>query len=219
MIYLLLANAGVGKSHWIKSSHTKYIDCTTSPHRSVLVWMCNQLHIEVNSRSNIDDLLRLLLLAPSSTFALDNIDRTSPKLLYSLLSLSQHHIIYCTATSNTKIQVLIDRQSAILVPVPSANILQMLKEKYPSLSAQEIHKINSIASTPASASNIANAIIAGESKNLPIPPSKSIMPVVAIVAITILLFVRYNYTMTPIMYALIGACGYYARRLLWKSSQ
>lgn len=220
LIHLLLTPPGMGKTHWL-SSHNIVVDCTNTPHRATLTTLCDSEKIDYENRATIDDLLRLLLAAPPSTFAFDNIDRTSPKLLFSLLALSQTHSLYVTATNKKRVQVLIDRQSAILVPVPrvtSSQIKNIVKELYPELSLIQVEKITSIATTPASAVNLANAIASGEMKNLPIPPSKSILPVLAIVIIAAMIFMRYNYEFNPATLSLITALGFYLRRMLWKTS-
>jgi hypothetical protein len=220
VIHLLLAKPGTGKTHWL-SSHDIVIDCTNTPHRAALVAVCERLALRYDNRATIDELLQVLLVTEPATLAFDNVDRTSPKFLFSLLSLSQVHSLYITATSKARIQVLIDRQSAILVDppkIPADKLAQIVKEKYPALTSAQVMKITSVASTPAAAVNLANAIASGEMKNLPVAPSKSILPILAIVAVTIMLFIRYEYELTPAMYALLGALGYYARRLLWRAA-
>lgn len=221
MIHMLIAKAGHGKTHWL-SCHKTVVDCTTTSHRAALVLLCESLDIGIENRATIEDLIRSICALPNKeTFAFDNVDRTSPKFLYTLLELSKVHDVYITATEKKKVNILIDRQSAILHPtpvLPSSKIKEIVAEKYPALTNAQVEKITSLSSSPASAMNLANAIASGEMKNLPIPPSKNILPLLAIVIIAVIAFIRYDADLNPVTMSIITALGLYMRRMLWKAS-
>jgi hypothetical protein len=216
---MLIAKPGHGKTHWL-SHHKTIVDCTTTSHRAALVLLCESLNIGIQNRATIEDLIRsICALQTKEVFAFDNVDRTSPKFLYTLLELSKVHDVYITATEKKKVNILIDRQSAILHPtpaLPSSKIKEIVHEKFPTLTSGQVEKITSLSSSPASAMNLANAIDSGEMKNLPIPPSKNILPLLAIVIIAVIAFIRYEAELNPVTMSIITALGLYMRRVLWK---
>jgi hypothetical protein len=187
-----------------------------------LVLLCESLGIGIENHTTIEDLVHsICTLQTKEIFAFDNVDRTSPKFLYTLLELSKVHDVYITATEKKKVNILVDRQSAILHPtpaLPSSKIKEIVHEKFPALTSGQVDKITSLSSSPASAMNLANAIDSGEMKNLPIPPSKNILPLLAIVIIAVIAFIRYDAELNPVTMSIVTALGLYMRRMLWKVS-
>ncbi len=219
MIKLLIAAPGNGKTHWLREQPTDaYVDCTTKSHRAALSTIADALHCTYPSRASIDDLIQLILTAPSTTIAFDNIDRTSQKLCYSLLTLSTKHKIFCTATERRRVKPLLDRQAAILIPPPPVKIEKVVAEHYPNLSPQETRRIAALTDNPAAALNIAASVQAGQP--LPAPPAQSLFPLILIASITAIAFLRYYspFELSPIALALISGIAFYIRRLLWKHS-
>lgn len=219
MIRLCIAQPGAGKTHWLNAQRAQVlIACTNKSHRSILCAIADSLRIEYASRASIDDLLTLLLSAPATTIALDDIDRTSPKFAYSLLALSSKHEIYCTATEKRRIKPLMDRQAAILVPLPPVPIAEIVASRYPDLPPAQIRRITAIATTPAAALNIAASIKHGAP--LPAPPTTSIFPVLLILTLAGLAFIRYysDFSFSPAVLALLSGIAYFIRRQLWKQA-
>jgi len=218
MIRLCLAEPGTGKSHWLASQQAEIlVACTNKSHRAVLAAIADALHLDYPSRASIDDLITLILSAPSARIALDDIDRTAAKLCYSLLLLAQKHEIYCTATEKRRIRPLLDRQAAIIVPPQPAPIAGIVSSRYPDLSPAQIKRIAALAHTPAAALHIAESVHAGQP--LPAPPAVSIYPVLLIVSLAALAFIRYysDWDLSPVTLALISAGALYLRRLLWST--
>lgn len=216
MIRLLLSKPGTGKSHWLNQQKADaMIDCTNKSHRAVLATICDQLGYSYPSRASIDDLLQLILAAPPTAIALDNIDRTSQKLCYSLLTLSTRHEIIATATEKNRIKPLLERQAAILVPPPPTKITEILAEHHPDLSPQEIRKIAALTDNPAAALNIAQSIRAGQP--IPTPPSRDIKPLLFLFILSALYLLRWH-NKSEVIAALLLVSGYLIRRMIWRST-
>lgn len=219
-IKLLITEPGAGKSHWLRShSASVYVDCTNRSHRTILCIIADALGQTYTSRASIDDLISIILAAPPATLALDNIDRTSSKLCYTILTLSQRHTILTTATLRRRIAPLIDRQAAILVPPPTyttANIATIITTRYPDLPPNTARRIAALASTPAAALNIAASVRAGQP--LPAPPTRSMYPIVLIASLAAIAYLRYysDLHLSPMALAAITAAAFYIRRLLWR---
>lgn len=216
MIKLMIAPAGTGKSYWLNSQNTNVtVDCTNKPHRAVLTAIADAMSIRYASRATIDTLVALIRSAPPTAIGVDNIDRTSGKLQYSLLAMTQHKI-YATATEKRRVKILLDRQAAILITPPPVKLSEIVKMHYPSLTEKEIARIAATTATPAAALHVAAAVVAGE-RSLPPPPSRSIYPVLIIVAIAGILLIR-STDIPAWQVALISGIAYYLRRLLWRSA-
>jgi len=219
MIRLCLAGPGTGKSHWLATQRADvHVACTNKSHRAILCAIADNLRLEYPSRASIDNLIQLILSAPPCTIALDDIDRTSPKLCYTLLTLASRHTIVATATERRRIKPLLDRQAAIIVPLPPAPIAAIVATRYPDLSPAQIRRIAALAPTPAAALHIAESVRAGQP--LPAPPTTSIYPVLLIGALAALVFIRHysEFNFSPAVLALISGVAFYVRRLLWRHS-
>ena len=215
MIRLCLAPPGTGKSHWLESQRADVrISCTNKSHRSVLTDIADALHLDYPSRASIDDLITLIMQAPPCTLALDDIDRTAARLCYTLLTLTTRHQILGTATDRKRIKPLLDRQAAIIVPPPPAPIADIVASRYPDLSPAQIKRIAALAHTPAAALHIAESVHAGQP--LPAPPAVSIYPILLIVSLAALTFIRHSVDFSPAVLALISGVAFYVRRLLWR---
>jgi hypothetical protein len=217
MIRLCLAPPGTGKSHWLESQRADVrISCTNKSHRSVLTDIADALHLDYPSRASIDDLITLIMQAPPCTLALDDIDRTAARLCYTLLTLTTRHQILGTATDRKRIKPLLDRQAAIIVPPPPAPIADIVASRYPDLTPAQVRRIAALAHTPAAALHIAESVHAGQP--LPAPPAVSIYPVLLIVSLAALAFIRYYsaFDFSPAVLALISGVAFYVRRLLWR---
>lgn len=215
MIRLLIAPPGNGKSHWLsRQKASARVDCTNKSHRAVLASIADQLGYEYPSRASIDDLIQLILAAPPTIIALDNIDRTSTKLCYSLLTLTRHEI-YCTATEKRRIKPLLERQAAILIPPPKPNIAAIVAEHFPDLQPQIRHRIAKMTDNPAAAINIAHAIRNGEP--LPTPPSQDIKPLLFLILLSSLYLLRWH-NKNEIIAATLLVAGYLIRRIIWRST-
>jgi len=134
-----------------------------------------------------------------------------------LLTLTTRHQILGTATDRKRIKPLLDRQAAIIVPPPPAPIADIVASRYPDLSPAQIKRIAALAHTPAAALHIAESVHAGQP--LPAPPAVSIYPVLLIVSLAALAFIRYysDWDLSPVTLALISAGALYLRRLLWST--
>lgn len=219
MIKLLLAPAGTGKSYWLEQqAATVRVGCTNKSHRSILAAIADALGYTYPSRASIDDLLQIILAAPSTTIALDDIDRTAQKFCYSLITLSTRHTILATATEKRRIKVLLERQAAILVPLPAVNIADVVASHYPDLPPHQVKRIATMTDNPAAAINIAQSIKSGQP--LPQPPTQSLFPLVIILSLAALAFIRYysHYSFSPVAIALIYGIAFYIRRILWKKA-
>jgi len=219
MIRLCIAPPGTGKSHWLESQRADVrVDCTHKSHRAVLCAIADSLHLDYPTRASIDDLIARVLGAPPCTIALDDIDRTATRLCYTLLTLANRHNIIATATATERRRVkpLLDRQAAIIVPLPPAPIADIITNRYPDLSPAQVRRIAALAHTPAAAIHIAASVRAGQP--LPAPPTTSIYPVLLIVSLAALAIIRYQYqsAVSPAVIALISGIAYYVRRLLWR---
>lgn len=211
MIYLAIAPAGWGKSHWLHThGGAAVIDCTHASHKNILQSIA---HDDTLSRASIAEIIAALTALPPTTIHLDNVDRTSPKIMYSLLTLSNRgHIIYATATERKKCAVIIERQAAIIIEIPRPPLRTLIPADIPPRTAA---KITQLATTPAAIINLSNAARAGES--LPPPPAKNIFPLVVIVLLAALALWRQSTHVTPAVIALIGGTAYWLRRQLWKA--
>lgn len=219
MIKLMLAQPGAGKSHWLAQQNANVVvDCTNKSHRAILCTIADTLGYQYPSRASIDDVLRIIAHAPAQSIALDNIDRTSVKICYTLLALSGRHQIYATATTRKRVTPLLDRQAAILVPPPAVHIKNIISARYPNLTPRDIARIAQIASNPAAAINLAEAIQRGETQ-LPPPPAKSLYPLVLICALAILAYLRYTDLLSPVTLALVSGVALWIRRLLWLAAK
>jgi len=155
MIRLLIAGPGTGKSHWLQNQRAAItVPCTNKSHRGVLCAIADDMGITYQSRASIDDLVALVLGQAPTTIALDDVDRTSPKLCYTILSMASRHTVLATATDRKRIKPLLDRQAAIIVPLSPAPIADIIAGRYPDLSPAQVRRIQQIASTPAAASRI-----------------------------------------------------------------
>lgn len=213
MIHLCLSRAGTGKTYWLEQQRANIlIDCTHKSHRSILAAIATAATLDFPARASIDDLVQLITAAPITTIALDNIDRTSPKLCYSLLTIAEKHTIYATATDRKRILVLLERNAAILLQPPAANIRAILAAHYPNLTSETVRHIASIAKTPAAALNLARAASAGTQ---PAPAPTSIMPLIAIATLSIItLIIRQHLNDAALAAAAIAAASL-IRRKLW----
>lgn len=219
MIRLCLSAPGTGKSHWLASQRAQvFVACTNKSHRSILAAVADDLHISYSSRASIDDLISLIFAHPPTKLAFDDIDRTAVKFCYSLLTLSQKHEIYCTATEKRRIKPLLDRQAAIIEPPPPAPIAEIVANRYPDLPPAKIRRIAALAQSPAAALNIAESVKRGAP--LPAPPTQSLFPVLLILSLAALAFIRYysDFDFSPVTLALISGFAFYLRRLLWKKA-
>jgi hypothetical protein len=217
MIRLCLAPPGTGKSHWLESQRADVrVDCTHKSHRAVLCAIADSLHLEYSTRASIDDLITLITQSPPCTLALDDIDRTATRLCYTLLTLANRHNIIATATERRRVKPLLDRQAAIVVPLPPAPIADIVASRYPTLTPAQVRRIAALAHTPAAALHIAESVHAGQP--LPAPPAVSIYPVLLIVSLAALAFIRYYsaFDFSPAVLALISGVAFYVRRLLWR---
>jgi len=213
MIKLLITGPGNGKSHWLQSQHADIlVECTHKSHRAILCAIADSMGITYQSRASIDDLIALILQAPPCKIGLDDIDRTSQRLAYSLLSLSTRHTILATATDRKRIRPLLDRQAAIIDQPPHADIRAILQERYPDLSTAQIRRIASIATTPAAAIHIAESMRNGQ----PIPqaPSHDWTPLIALTALATVYLIWYQ--SDPAIAAILLAVGYAIRRWMWR---
>ena len=217
MIRLCLAPPGAGKSHWLAQQKADVrIACTNKSHRAILTAIADSLSLPYPSRASIDNLIQLILSAPPQTIGLDDVDRTSPKLCYTLLTLATRHQILATATERRRVKPLLDRQAAILVPPPPAPIADIIASRYPDLSPAQVRRIAALAHTPAAAIHIAESVRAGQP--LPAPPTVSIFPILLIVSLAALVFIRHYFDFSPAVLALISGVVFYVRRLLWRHS-
>lgn len=219
MVHLCLGEAGSGKSHWLENQQADIlIRCTNKSHRSILANIADALHLSYPSRASIDDLLTLLIAAPPTKLGFDDIDRTAIKFCFSLLTLSQRHEIFATATEKRRIKPLLDRQAAIIEPPPAAPIAEIISARYPDLPPAKIRRIAALAHTPAAALNIAESVKRGA--QLPQPPTQSLFPILLIISLAALAFIRYysDFDFSPVTLALISGIAFYIRRLLWKKA-
>lgn len=217
MIKLCLAGPGEGKTHWLRSQRAQIlIPCTNKSHRSILAAVADNLNLAYPSRASIDELLSLILAAPSTSLAFDDIDRTAIKFCFSLLTLSTRHEIYCTATEKRRIKPLLDRQAAIIEPPPPAPIVEIVASRYPDLPPDKIRQIAALAQSPAAALNIAESIRHGAP--LPTPPTQSLFPIVIILSLAALAFIRYysNLELNPILLSALTGIAFLIRRIGWK---
>jgi len=217
MIRLCLAPPGSGKSHWLQSQKADIrTGCTNKSHRAILCAIADALHLDYPSRASIDDIIALILHSPPCTLALDDIDRTATRLCYTLLTLANRHNIIATATERRRVKPLLDRQAAIVVPLPPAPIADIVASRYPDLTPAQVRRIAALAHTPAAALHIAESVHAGQP--LPAPPAVSIYPVLLIVSLAALAFIRYYsaFDFSPAVLALISGVAFYVRRLLWR---
>jgi hypothetical protein len=192
------------------------VDCTNKAHRAALVSICDQIGTPADSRASIDDVLALLLATSPQTIALDNIDRAPRKMMYSLLSLSTVHTIYATATTRKQLAPLLERQGAIIVPVPPLDLGAIVRAHHPTLDPAAVRRIVSTASTPAAALHIAQAGERGEP--IPAPPSKPIIPLLAIVMLAGITYLRADTEAPAVVIALVSGIAYYIRRVLWRNT-
>jgi len=190
------------------------VSCTNKSHRAILTTIADTLHLDYPSRASIDDLITLILHSPPCTIALDDIDRTAARLCYTLLTLTTRHNIISTATERKRVKPLLDRQAAIIVPLPPAPIADIVASRYPDLTPAQVRRITALAHTPAAALHIAESVHAGEP--LPAPPAVSIYPVLLIVSLAAMTFIRHYYAFSPAVLTLISGVAFYVRRLLWK---
>jgi hypothetical protein len=220
MIKLMIGAPGSGKSHWLQQQHTDItIECTHKSHRSILFAVANivnpdRIHMR---RMAIDELIEIILQAPwRLTIGLDDIDRTSPRLLYSLITLSNAgHNVLATATDQKRVKPLLDRQAAIIMHPPQADIRAILQARYPDLDKPAINRIASLTTTPAAAINTAECMRAGQP--LPQPPARDWSPLITLVALTAIYFLR-HILQDPAITASLIAASYIARRFLWRRS-
>ena len=216
MIQLLLAGPGNGKSHWLQSRRAAItIPCTNKSHRAILTAIADALQITYQSRASIDDLTTLIMQAPPCTIALDDIDRTSPRIAYTLLTLTARHTILATATDRRRIRPLLDRQAAIVEQPPRADIPAILRARYPDLTPAQVRRIASIATTPSAAIHIADSVRAGQP--LPAPPAHDWTPIIALAALAIIYLIRIQADM-PLISAILLATGYIVRRWMWRKT-
>ena len=219
MLRLMLAPPGVGKTHWLNTLRRPdavVVQCANMSHKAILRSICEQAGIEHSTHDTINDLLVAIVDARPMVILLDNIDRTSKRFQFSLLAIGQVHDVYCTATERRKVDVLTDRGAAILVPPPRYNIRAILAERFPDLDAHQVQRICATATTPAAAVNMAQAIRQGAGDELPAPPQVSLAPVLIILAMGLIYFVRYESLQNPFIIASIPGVAWYIRRLMWK---
>jgi len=214
MIKLMIAGPGTGKSHWLKNQRADItVSCTHKSHRAILCAIADALNLDYPSRASIDDLIALILQAPPCTLALDDIDRTSPRIAYTMLSLASRHTILATATDRKRIRPLLDRQAAIIEQPPHTDVRSILQERYPDLSPTDIRRIASMATTPAAALHIAESVRAGQP--LPQASSHDWTPIIALIALAIIYLLRYLHP-DPTIAAILLAAGYVVRRWMWR---
>lgn len=211
MIYLAIAPAGWGKSHWLHThGGAAVIDCTHASHKTILLACAND---DTLSRASIAEIIAALTALPPTTIHLDNVDRTSPKIMYSLLTLSNAgHIIYATATERKKCAVITDRQAAVIIEIPRPPLRAIIPADIPPRTAA---KIAQLATTPAAIINLSAAARAGAP--LPPPPATNIYPIIIIVTLAAIALWRQSAHATPAIIALIGGTAYWLRRQLWKA--
>jgi len=192
------------------------VACTNKSHRAVLCAIADALQISYPSRASIDELISLILSAPPCIIALDDIDRTAMRLCYTIITLAARHTIIATATERRRVKPLLDRQAAIIVPLPPAPIAAIVATHFPDLSPAQIRRIAALAHTPAAALHIAESVRAGQP--LPDPPTVSVFPILLIGALAALVFIRHysEFDFSPAVLALISGVAFYVRRLLWK---
>jgi len=216
VIHLCLAPPGTGKSHWLENQRADVrITCTNKSHRAALTAIADTLHLDYPSRASIDDLITLILHSPPCTIALDDIDRTSPKIAYTIMQLAARHTILATATDRRRIRPLLDRQAAIIETPPRADIRAILQDRYPDLSPAAIRRITSIATTPAAALHIAESVRAGQP--LPQAPSHDWTPLIALLTLSLIYLLR-TQARNPAIAAALLATGYIVRRWMWRKT-
>ena len=214
MIRLCISSPGTGKTHWLASQRADVrISCTNKSHRAILCAIADDMGITYQSRASIDDLIALILGHAPTTIALDDIDRTSPRVAYTLLTLTTRHTILATATDQRRIRPLLDRQAAIIEQPPRADIPAILRARYPDLTPAQIRHITSIATTPAAAIHAAENLRAGQP--LPQAPSHDWTPLIALMALATIHLIRYQ-SDSPTALALLLAAGYVVRRWMWR---
>jgi len=141
------------------------------------------------------------------------------RLCYSLLTLATRHTIKATATERRRVKPLLDRQAAIIVPLPPAPIADIVANRYPTLTPAQVRRIAALAHTPAAALHIAESVSAGQP--LPAPPTVSVFPILLIASLAVLAYLRYYShvaAVSPVTLALISGIAFYVRRLLWRHS-
>lgn len=215
MIRLLIASAGAGKTHWLQSEQPDVlIDCTLRSHRAVLCAIADSMGLTYPARATMDDLIRLITSSRKTTIGLDNIDRTSRKIAYTIMALAYHHDVACTATSRDRIMPLVDRQAAIMIEPPVCDIPAMLRARYPTLSDADIRRIAQVATSPAAATHVAQATLAG--MPVPSPPTVSAYPLVLVMIIGLVSYIRWQTDMPAYGVAMVAGIAYYLRRQLWR---
>lgn len=217
MLDLIIAPAGAGKTHWLQlQTAAVRISCTNLAHRDILTRIADALGITYQSRATIDDLTQAITDISPATIALDDVDRVGAKLCYSILALSTHHRIIATATVARRVTIITERNAATLGKLPAVPIAAIVREHYPSLTPAQLRRISSIATTPAHAVRLAQAIADGHADPTPTPQSNTWL--LLMLGIAIIAYIRYTNTdMSPVTIALITGAGYVLRRMLWRS--
>lgn len=206
---LMIAAAGAGKTHWLRSQHGEYIDCTHKSHRAVLCSIADTLAVGYETRASIDDLITYICAAPPTPILLDNIDRPPPKLCYSLLTIAAHHDITATATDPRRVSIITDRAAAQIVPPPRVDLTALIPADLPHRTAA---RIRATAHTPAAVTAAVAAARRGDP--LPTPPPANATPIIALAVMGIIYLLRYDAS-SPVIMALLLAVGYVIRRIMW----
>lgn len=207
---LLIANAGAGKSHWLRQQSGIYIDCTHKPHRAVLCAIADALGIDYPSRASIDDLISHICAAQPTSLLIDNIDRPAPRMCYSIIAIAAVHSVTATATDPRRVAIITDRAAAHIVPPPRVDIAALIP---PDIPHRDAIRIRATAHTPAAAIAAVAAVRRGDPP--PTPPPANATPIIALIALGIVYLLRYDAN-SPVIMALLLALGYVIRRFMWR---
>lgn len=217
MMRLLIAGPGEGKSYWLSQQQAEiFIDCTLLSHWHILEKIALEMNIEIPKRATIADILELIQQAQPAKIAFDNIDRAPAKFIFSILAMAEKHEILATATEKKRIRPILERRAAVIVPAPRPDIRKILSEKFPDLPPEKISRISMTANTPGEAIQIAKAI--SEGQEIPQPQPRSLAPILIIVGLSAITFIRYysNVELNPAILAALTGIAFLIRRLGWK---
>ncbi len=216
MLYLLLAPAGGGKTHWLRGlgdGHGPYLPLGLLTHRSMLLRLAEAVGVEPPRRATIADLVTLLQDHPGRA-RLDDLDRIGRKALYSVLALSSSGwVFYATATDRRRVRPILERQAARLVPYEPPDLATVIRATWPQATAADVARIRSLARTPAAAANLARLAAAGERLDAP-PPPRSLYALLTVAVIVGLALWKQQHAAT-LDYATLTALTltlYYLRR-------